>query len=188
MTTCVLIHGFNVKDGGARTVDRLAPYLIKAGYEVDKDEADYGNYSLLAVRFRKHSAVRRIVEALKTADVVISHSNGGNYEDKALKALEHHDRRYRIIRISPALNSKQRVPENVAKGWVFFTKTDKWVWLSGLLRFHSWGRMGQKGYQGDDRRISNRDYSDVIKGHSDWFSDENIQFTVDEVLLALRQT
>ena len=182
---CVLIHGFNVKDGGARTVDKLAPYLIEAGHEVDLDEADYGYYSLLAVRFRKHRAVMRIAQAIQDADIVISHSNGGNYEDKALKTLEHRDKTYRVIRISPALNAKQRVPENIERGWVFFTRTDKWVWLSGLLRFHSWGRMGQKGFQGDDRRLENRDYSELIKGHSDWFADENIQFIADEVILAL---
>jgi len=183
----VLIHGFNVRDGGARTVDQLSPYLIKAGFEVEMDDADYGYYSLWKVRFRKHSAVRRIAKALETADIVISHSNGGNYEDKALKCLEHRDRHYKIIRISPALNSKQRIPENVERGFVFFTRTDKWVWLSGLLVGHSWGRQGQKGYKGDDRRMFNHDYSEMIKGHSDWFNQDNIEFTAQEVLSALEK-
>ena len=183
----VLIHGFNVKDAGAHTVDRLAPYLNKAGYEVEMDEADYGYYSLWKVRFRKHSAVRRIAKALESADIVISHSNGGNYEDKALKALEHRDKSYKVIRISPALNAKQRIPENVERGFVFFTRTDKWVFLSGLLIGHSWGRMGWKGYSGDDRRMFNHNYSDVIKGHSNWFNEDNIEFTAQEELSALEK-
>ena len=31
----VLVHGFNVKNKGATTVDRLAPFITGAGYEVD---------------------------------------------------------------------------------------------------------------------------------------------------------
>jgi len=181
----VLIHGFNVKDGGQRTVDRLTPYLEAAGHTVDKDEADYGYYNLFQVRFRKHKAVARIALALKNADAVISHSNGSNYEAKALRLLEKRDKQYKIVRLSPALNAKQSIPENVSKGWVYFTRSDKWVWLSGFLLFHSWGRQGQKGYLGDDRRIQNRDCSDLIKGHSDWFNGENIELIADEVVRSL---
>lgn len=181
----VLIHGFNVKDGGARTVDRLAPYLEAAGHEVETDQADYGYYNLFKVRMRKHSAVRRIANALLDADAVISHSNGSNYEYKALKLLAHKDRIYQAVRLSPALNRSTGVPVNVSQCTVFHTKTDKWVWLSGLLLFHPWGRQGQKGYIGEDARVRNWPVSDIIKGHSDYFTDENIEFIADEILLAL---
>ena len=183
----VLIHGFNVKDGGASTVDRLAPYLIKAGHFCDMDEADYGWIGLLGVRLRKHAAVRRIAHAIETADVIISHSNGANYETKALKLHQRHKPRYQIIRLSPALNSKEPVPTNVDRGTVFFSRSDFWVWLSGFLPAHPWGRQGQHGYTGTDTRIDNRDFSDLIKGHSDWFSDENIEFIAKEIILTLEQ-
>lgn len=181
----VLVHGFNVRDGGENTVDRLAPFLVKAGHMVEKDSADYGYFSLWMVRLRKHSAVLRIAKALEGADAVVSHSNGCNYEDKALKLLEHRGKTYKVIRLSPALNSKQRVPVNVSKGWVFFTKTDFWVWVSGLLPWHPWGRMGQKGYTGMDGQLVNRDFSDMIKKHSDWFTDANVEFIAKEIILAL---
>ena len=188
MTRIVLIHGFNVKDGGAKTIDRLAPYLIEAGYFCDIDEADYGFFNLLAVRFRKHSAIRRIVKALENADVVISHSNGGNYENKALKLLEHHDRKYRVIRISPALNSKARIPDNIETGHVFYTRTDFWVWISAILPWHPWGRQGWKGYTGKDTRIKNWEFTDIVRGHSDWFADENIKIIAGEVIHALESS
>ena len=185
MTKVILVHGFNVRDGGKGTVDKLAPYLIKAGYYCDIDEADYGFLGLLAVRLRKFSAVRRIATALDTADVVITHSNGANFANKALKLREFHDQRYKVVSLSPALNSKARVPKNVEKGFVYYTRNDFWVWVSGFIPFHPWGRQGWHGYRGDDPRVVNRDCSDLIKSHSDWFADENIEFIADEIILSL---
>ena len=34
----VLVHGFNVKDGGKNTVDQLAPFILNASHTVDLDE------------------------------------------------------------------------------------------------------------------------------------------------------
>jgi hypothetical protein len=181
----VLVHGFNVRDGGQRTVDRLAPYLVKAGHTVDKDNADYGFFSLWMVRLKKHSAVLRIAKAIENADAVISHSNGSNYTNKALRQLEWHQKTYRVVRLSPALNSGGRVPSNISKGWVFHTRSDFWVWMSGLIPWHPWGRMGQKGYKGDDSRLVNRDFTDLIKRHSDWFTDDNVEFIAKEIILVL---
>ena len=129
----VLIHGFNVRDGGANTVDRLAPYLEAAGHEVEIDEADYGFYNLFKVRFRKHSAVLRIAGALDSADWVISHSNGSNYANKALKLLTRRNRPIREIRLSPALNRKTGT--HADKCFVFHTKTDWAVKISSFLPF-----------------------------------------------------
>jgi len=178
----VLIHGFNVKDGGANTVDRLAPGLIKAGHYCEMDEADYGFFNLWKVRFRKHSAIVRIAKACETADVVIDHSNGANFENKALKLLDHHDKEYIVIRLSPALNRKTSAANNVVHCSVFHTKTDFWVWLSGFIPFHPWGRQGQFGYKGSDIRMENRDVTDIIRKHSDYFKDENVDRVVKEIL------
>ena len=183
----VLVHGFNVKDGGANTVDKLAPFLIKAGHYVEIDEADYGYYKLAAVRLRKHSAVLRIAKALENADAVVSHSNGANFVNKALKLLAHRDRKYQEVRLSPAINRSTAAADNVTRCTVFHTLTDFWVWMSGFLIFHPWGRQGQKGYKGDDQRMRNWDMTDVVKKHSDYFTDENAEFIAKEVLNALEQ-
>lgn len=180
----VLIHGFNVRDGGAGTVDKLVPFLEEAGHEVDKDEADYGWFGLWAVRFRKASAVRRIAKALEHADAVISHSNGSNYEHKALKALNGRGC-YRVIRLSPALNRTTGAAKNVGRCYVYHTLSDVWTWLSGWLPWHPWGRQGWRGYLGRDDRIVNRDFSDTIRGHSGWFDDDAVAYVADEILLSL---
>jgi hypothetical protein len=179
----VLIHGFNVRDGGARSIDKLAPLLEAAGHTVDKDEADYGWLGLLSVRIRKYSAVRRIMLALEYADVVISHSNGANYENMALKLLDQrHSRKYKVIRISPALNPKTGVPRNVLFAGVWHTRADWIAGLSGLLLFHPWGRQGMSGYDGTDWRIRNFDYTDLIAGHSDWFENGNVSIIAQDIL------
>ena len=182
MAKILLIHGFNVKDGGANTVDKLAPYLEAAGHEVDKDEADYGYYSLTMVRLQKHKAIARIAGALESADVVISHSNGANYAHKALNLLARRDRSYQEIRLSPALNRKTGISDNVSRCAVFHTKTDMAVRVSSYLPCHPWGRQGAYGYEGKDPRITNIDGTDVIKGHSDWFKPEYIEWVAQEIL------
>ena len=181
----VLVHGFNVKDGGAGSIDRLAPHLEKRGHEVECDEADYGYYDLIKVRFAKYSAVRRILGALNRADAVVTHSNGANYATKALNLF--FGQRVQVIHLSPALNSDTKVPSNISRGWVFFTKTDWTVWISSLLIGHAWGRMGQRGYTGGDPRITNIDHTDLVKFHSDWFNDDNVEIIAAEIDSLLRK-
>jgi hypothetical protein len=186
MMKAVLVHGFNVRDGGANTVDRLAPHLEDEGYEVDMDEADYGFIGLTAVRLRKHKAIIRIIDALQDADVVVAHSNGANY---VLKALKHLPKTYHIhvVFLSPAANRKAKFAESVKKAHVFYTKTDFWIWVSGLLPFHPWGRMGQKGAKTEDPRVINYDYTDVVKDHSDWFDDDHTEMVVRAIHRAVER-
>ncbi len=177
-----MIHGFNVRDGGENTIDRLAPYLEGAGHHVDRDGADYGYYSLLKVRLNKHSAVLRIAEALENADVVISHSNGANYAYKALKLFDHRPQRFIEIRLSPALNRGTDAAKSVDKCFVYHTRTDMAVRLSSYLPWHPWGRQGAFGYKGDDPRMQNLDRSDIIRKHSDWFKGKNTRWIAREIL------
>lgn len=175
----VLVHGFNVKDGGANSVDRLAPYLTEAGHEVDKDEADYGYFSLFMVRLRKHRAILRIAEALDQADVVIAHSNGANYVHKAVRLTS---RPIKIILVAPALNRSVKWPAHVQLVSVFYTRSDHWVFLSGFLLFHSWGWLGWKGPRRDDPIMVGHDHSDIVKRHSDYFDEAHAAFTTKQIL------
>lgn len=180
----VLVHGFNVSDKGARTVDRLAPFF-PPHWKVEKDEADYGLFGLWKVRFRKHSAVRRIAGALATADGVVTHSNGANYTMKALKFVTGSG--IKVFHLSPAVNRTEKFPKAVEKAIVFFTRTDFWVFLSGFLPFHPWGWMGYLGAKTEDPRIENRDFSDIVSGHSDWFSEENAEFIAGIITLEMEK-
>ena len=65
----------------------------------------------------------------------------------------------------------------VLRALVFYTKSDKVVWLSKFLLFHKWGKMGMTGYkdkfyQTHDGRYENCSYESVgvqSPGHSGVF-------------------
>ena len=169
----VLVHGFNVRDGGKRTIDQLAGSLRRRGHTVDMDSADYGWHGLIRVRFFHGSAVRRIRTALMSADAVITHSNGANYATKALRKI---DSKKIVIHLSPALNKRSKPPKAVSEQHVFHSRHDNVVQWARYILFHPWGNMGAYGYMGKDSRVSNHDYTNRIKSHSSWFRNGNTTY------------
>ena len=174
----VLVHGFNVRDGGKRTVDQLAPLIRNAGYSVDLDEGDYGFFNIWMVRFRKSKTrqrvLHRLAKAFEMADVIITHSNGANFATQALDLMEHeYNNKKLVIHISPALDRDTEIPNAVQHQLVMYTPHDKAVRLSSWLLFHPWGRMGAKGYSGNDNRNTNLEV-EAVKGHSSWFKAEHV--------------
>ena len=174
----VLIHGFNVRDGGTRTVDQLAPTLEARGHTTDKDSADYGYHDLLKVRFNHTDAVNRIAGALDNADVAITHSNGANYVHQAMRKI---GRSLKVFHISPALNSKVDIPAVVERMVVMHTRNDRAVKAAKWLLFHPWGAMGSRGYCGYDKRVVNLDFTHLVTGHSDWFSTDNAPYFANRI-------
>jgi len=174
----VLIHGFNDKSGGEDNIDKTKPLLEALGYEVEKDDADYGYYSLAMVRFRKQSAVLRIISALKDADVVVTYSNGANYAMKALKLI---NRRMLLIHCSPALDAKAEFPEAISYAWVLHIKSDWTVWMAKAIPFSTWGNMGAVGYKGTNPLVTNVDFTDIAKHHGGMFKDDVLEYTVQKI-------
>lgn len=174
----VLIHGFNVKDNGAGSVDKLKPYL-QARFPkafIDTDSADYGWHFLLKVHFfyMFGKTIKRIAEALKDADVVITHSNGANYCMKALKRINNMD--LKIIHLSPALDKGYRFNwRKFDVAHIFHTLKDKTVRISKYIPFSPWGNMGQVGAKSRLVSVLNHDWTKHINGHSDWFKDQHIE-------------
>ena len=160
------IHGFRVRDGGARSVDTFAGVLMFRGHHVDMDSADYGFHHLLKVRWFHKSAVKRIAKALDTADCVYCHSNGANY---LFQALTINPKPVKVILLSPALDADADIPECITELHVFHTMHDKAVRAARWLLWHPWGEMGRVGYTGNDKRVTNYDHSDRVGHHSGWF-------------------
>lgn len=184
----VLVHGFNVFDNGAGSIDKLRPYLEEAGHEVDTDSADYGWHGLLQVRvpWLRKGLIGRLRSAFHDADVIITHSNGANYATQALGTMAYYDhdqetmtlpRDKVVIHISPALNQKAKIPACIKTMWVMHTQRDLWVKLGQLLIGHMWGAMGAYGYHGPDKRGRSIDCTRFIPQHSEWFKDELIGLT-----------
>lgn len=180
----VLVHGFNVRDSGRRSIDQLAGYLRRRGHSVDTDTADYGWHGLVMVRFFYGGAVRRIRKALSNADAVITHSNGANYTSKALRGILG---KKIVIHLSPALNKRTRPTQAVKIQHVFHTRHDSIVQWARYMLFHPWGNMGAYGYTGNDKRVFNHDFTNRVKGHSDWFRGGNSRYFATVIDKLLRE-
>ena len=175
----VFVHGFNVKDGGANTVDKLAPFADAAGWYTDIDEADYGYFNLFMVKWTKSKTrarvLYRLAKAFENADIIITHSNGANFATQALDMLGSEFNNSKIVvHISPALDRDTPIPQAVKSQLVMHTPHDVWVRLSTYLPFMPWGRMGAFGYSGNDKRNTNEKHKEIPQ-HSEWFNDQFIE-------------
>lgn len=169
-----LVHGFNVRDGGTGTVDRLAPFL--AG-DVDTDEADYGWVGLIGVRLRRKKLTRRISRALHGVDAVVTHSNGAAYAIEALWAADLPPNSVKLIHFSPALDRDVTLPPSVSEQHCFHTTGDFWCKVARWLPFHPWGAAGAYGIRESyGTRTYNHDYSHKVDSHSGWFEGVNAAY------------
>lgn len=170
MAHFILVHGFNDRSAGAANIDQVAPLLVKHGHTVDTDGEDYGYMGLLTVRFGRHGAVARVVNAIRDAlavgqnVVVVGYSNGFNFSIKALRLVTG---KVRLAGVHPASPARFTPPDSVARCWIAYTRSDWAVRAASYVGWliPGWGRLGAIGYQGSDARVSDTDYSDVAAGH-----------------------
>ena len=168
-----LLHGFNVRDGGARTVGRLVPYLPGARV------VSYGWLGLIGVRFFNDNLARMLCSQLTPSCTVIGHSNAADVIWRALQ-LDACPRIKRLVLIRPALDSDVSFGDKVQRVDVFHHADDVPVGLSRLLLCHHWGSMGCDGYDGEDDEVYNWDeaviFGKQFGGHSDDFNRNLPQF------------
>ena len=164
---CYLVHGFNVSDGGAATIDNVEPYLRSADF--NPVHFDYGHLGLLGVVLFNKNLAQTLKSQIKVDDCVIAHSNGAAI---AVRAAEQGAFIDTLILINPALKSDYQFPKSIRKVVVYWTKHDKPVKISRLVRWATlglcyWGAMGATGYTGPkDKRVINFDMSRKVDGHS----------------------
>lgn len=169
MDVLFLLHGFNVKDRGASTTDKLIPY-IKPTVLVDDD---YG-YTVLSVKFVTLHKSRQLAKDIIDNKIagnrvtLIGHSNGCTIIYKALQLITKFfpDE---IVFINPALKPTITFPKGNYNVSVFYSKDDLACKAAGVLNIlpesiTSWGNMGAVGYKGaTDARVANYDESGVFK-------------------------
>ena len=168
------IHGFRVKDRGERTIDRLAKHfkMVFPNATIDTDSADYGRIGLLLANYFWRKPVKRIAETLKTADIVVTHSNGAHFCMRALAKINNEN--IIIIHYSPALNRNWPFKEKFKNCIVFHSPTDKVVGFASWVIFSAWGNMGKWGPTTKDKRVIALQPK-FAKGHSGWFSSSRIK-------------
>lgn len=185
-TRVILVHGFNVRDGGRGSIGKLAPYFTSAGFEVLR--FDYGWRGLLGVRFGNEGVAKKLIAITQPGDVIVGHSNGCCVAHLAA----HTGARFGpCVYINPALDADARLAPQVPSLDVWFSPSDTPVRFARFLPFHPWGDMGRKGYVGDyDPRIASynkeTDFSVRSDAHSDVFTEPALSFFAPLIVRTLQ--
>lgn len=166
-----LVHGFNVSDHGAGSIDTMAPYFEEAGLTIK--QVDYRRALLARVRLCSKAEAQMLAGLVEPGSVGIGHSHGC--------ALLHMACEFgapfkELIYINPALNKNALRAPQVEWRHVWHSPSDVPVRAAALLFKHIWGKMGAVGYQGpqddftinydkeNDYDISSDEHSDVFQG------------------------
>lgn len=177
MPRAILVHGFNVHDGGKGSVAKLTPYLESAGYDVRV--FSYGWMGLISVRLFNERFAQMLADMVNQDDVMIGHSNGCCLLHLAAQKRA---RFKKAVYINPALDRNTFLSPQVRALHVWHSPSDKPVAWARFLPDHPWGDMGAWGYQGrPDPRITNfnkeHDYAEASsKAHSDVFTGKRLEF------------
>ena len=183
-----LIHGFNVKDDGADTVDTVRDYLEVSGEEVC--DIDYGYFQRLRVRLCNKGIAKTLSNLVEPGSTCIAHSNGGAL---AYLACEFGAPFKNVILVNPALDAHKAIAEHVENVQVWYSPHDKWTGLAKFIPASIWGAQGRKGYTGeeDSRYVQfNEDeiFGKMSEAHSGiWQSDRTRQYFVEKVLELIKE-
>lgn len=188
----ILVHGFNVSDGGRNSTDKFAPFFQSFDYQVEAMK--YFWTGLIGVRACNKKLASAIVTASRLCDrplVGVGHSNGCAILRKASLLGARFEQ---LIFINPALDSNIDVGPDVKWIHVWYSKSDRAVAIAALLFHHPWGNMGAEGYTGDDPRFLNYDKSDkkmwstISTSHSDVFKREKFKYFGPRIVYAMEYT
>lgn len=167
-----LLHGFNVRDGGAGSIDRLMPSLENGGFRVL--EFDYGWVGRLGVRLYTDRFAQILAGMVPDGSFAIGHSNGCHVINQALR--EHGAPLKRVVYIAPALDANTPLPPQVEQCLVLYSPSDWATKIARWIPFSGWGGMGHRGYLGpEDDRVISEDFNQLLYpglpdvGHSDYF-------------------
>lgn len=188
MPRVILIHGFNVRDGGAGSILTLAPYFEAAGYRVKRFR--YGFTFLLGVRFLCRRFARLLYDMAEDGDIVVAHSNGCLI---AMMAAEMDAEFSHMVFLNPALDRDCPLPAGVGRLDVWHSPSDLAVRAARWLLFHRWGDMGAIGYRGlHDKRIRSfnkeRDFPISSRGHSDVFTEPRLSYFAPRIVAEVQRS
>ena len=184
-TVAILVHGFNVWDGGKSTVGKLKEYFQAEG--VRCIVINYGWFGIGRTYVKNKRVAERVIEAcnvVKMVDpmtriILVGHSNGCAIIQKACN--QYNKPVFKGVYINPALDAKTTVARSMSMLDVWYSPSDKPVRWSKWLPFHPWGEMGRIGYRGKHAlRVCSINKEEMFeissKTHSDVFSKKKLPF------------
>ena len=173
----ILIHGFNVMDGGKQSVGKLKPYL--QGEVIVFDYGFAGPFSLPCANRRALGQLRALI---RPGDFLVCHSNGSLIGWQIAEELGH------ILGGVVTINAALRRDTFWYPGLPIFNlhNSTDWVvkYLSRLwgrlyqkdgVKRNGWGAGGYYGYQTDQAFVTNWDTASQnwlvpLTGHSGMFA------------------
>lgn len=149
----ILLHGFNVFDGGRKTVGRLAPFYDPVKFEVEV--MNYGYFGLLSTRYLNDNVAEKLAGKVRKALAqgrqvhLVGHSNGCTIIHLASHLDEPLGQVTTTTFINPALRRDAILPAGLGKVYVYYAPSDLPVKLAKFLfvpaKFRPWGEMGAYG-------------------------------------------
>lgn len=149
MATIHLLHGFNVSDGGEKTVAQLKPYTEAA--DLSAHIYSYGWIGLMGAWFLNPRIVKQFLPRVGSGDIGCGHSNGCALLHKAAHLGAPFSG---LIYINPALRPDAARAPQVEWINVYFNDGDHAVKVAAMLRLLApwaplgdplWGDMGARG-------------------------------------------
>ena len=179
---CLLVHGFNVRDGGAGTIGRLTPFFIARGW--DTVIFKMGFINLIEVYTSNDKYAQRLAEAAVNAKklgqqvVAVGHSNGCAVIH--LATTRFNAPFDAVTYINPALDNTLQPAAHIPKWTVWYSPSDWAVKLARFMPRNIWGHMGATGYVGRfDPRLTQYDKESMevsSSKHSDFAKAEKLSY------------
>jgi len=181
----ILVHGFNVWDGGRATVGKLTPFFEDRGAMVSV--VNYGWFGIGRTYVKNKKVAKKLSKRINLLQfkhprakiVLVGHSNGCAIINEAANAFSLCAEK--AVYINPALNANTKKPSFIKKLDVWYSSSDRAVKWSRWLPFHPWGTMGAVGYIGTDQTVRNFDKQNKWEPnsssrHSDVFKKKKLKF------------
>jgi len=182
MPQVLLVHGFNVWDGGLASVAELSTYFEE--YDCPVHVIKYGHFGLWDVRTKNDNIALQVATFIGNSQrpvIVVGHSNGAAII--YLSMILHGAKPARVVYINPALNRDIDFPTNCPQYDVWHSPSDRPVGLAKYLlptKFRPWGDMGAVGptHRAPHIHVYNKehDYCVISQTHSDVFLPEKIAY------------
>lgn len=181
-TKVFLLHGFNVRDGGKKSILTLVPFFEEVCAEVV--DFAYGYFNLLVPRWRNPKVAQDLAVACHQANldgyrvVLVGHSNGCTIIHIA--GEKYGAQADKVVYINPALNRSVVFPKGFKSFDVWHSPDDGAVALARLLPLNLWGDMGAIGFTRHDSRGTNfnaqTNFDLVSDEHSGMFTPEVVNY------------
>jgi len=155
------IHGFNVKDFGSRTIDKLIPFLENSGHTVL--ELDYPWHGRVRTRLCNASMAKILSQVVEPHSIIFGHSNGC----AIIYLMAELGVKFSYVGlINPALDRNKTI-QNALQVVTYYAENDLATRLAKWVPWSPWGDQGRVGYCGDNPAHENRHLGSV--GHSGVF-------------------